>query len=117
MALVSRLLGYATGHVAALDGPFALSVPVSISLNVVGLIFLLFASITFNFPTTYPIDHETMNYTSAAIGVVGVIGIVTWFTTGRKQFTGPADMRNVLRGAMSAVNEVTTVNSKQEDAK
>lgn len=30
-----------------------------------------------------------MNYTSAAIGVIGVISVLTWFTTGRKNFTGP----------------------------
>jgi hypothetical protein len=30
-----------------------------------------------------------MNYTSAAVGVVMLISLVTWVTTGRKQFTGP----------------------------
>ncbi len=30
-----------------------------------------------------------MNYTSAAIGVIGLISIVTWITRGRKNFTGP----------------------------
>lgn len=30
-----------------------------------------------------------MNYTSAAIGVIGMISLVTWLTTGRKHFTGP----------------------------
>ena len=30
-----------------------------------------------------------MNYTSAAVGVCIVIALVTWFTTGRKQYTGP----------------------------
>lgn len=30
-----------------------------------------------------------MNYTSAAIGVIGLISVVTWLTTGRKNFTGP----------------------------
>lgn len=97
MALASRLLGYVTGHVTALDGPFALPVPLSIGLNLLGLLFLLFASITFNFPTTYPVDHETMNYTSAAIGVVAVIGVVTWVTTGKRQFTGPGGMLSVTR--------------------
>ena len=31
-----------------------------------------------------------MNYTSAALGVIGVISLLTWITTGRKNFTGPA---------------------------
>ena len=30
-----------------------------------------------------------MNYTSAALGVIGAISLLTWITTGRKKFTGP----------------------------
>lgn len=75
----------------------------SIGLNVFGLFFLLFASITFNFPSTAPVDHESMNYTSAAIGIIGVISIITWFTTGRKNFTGPGAV-SFLRGEQSGQN-------------
>lgn len=34
-----------------------------------------------------------MNYTSAAIGVIGLLSLVTWFTTGHKHFHGPAEAR------------------------
>ncbi|GAB1212329.1 hypothetical protein ATERTT37_001467 [Aspergillus terreus] len=61
-----------------------------------GLVFLLFASITFNFPSDYPVTEESMNYTSAAIGVIGLLSVVTWFTTGRKRFTGPSDVRELI---------------------
>lgn len=99
MALTSRLLGFLTGHKVYLTGPFTLPLPISITLNVVGLFFLLFAAITFNFPTTYPVTHESMNYTSAAIGVIAVIAVLTWLTTGRKHFAGPGGMSvSVLRG-------------------
>lgn len=91
-ALTSRLLGFVTGHKTQLTGPFTLPVPVSIALNILGLLFLLFAAITFNFPTTYPVTHESMNYTSAAIGVIGLVAVVTWLTTGRKRFAGPGGM-------------------------
>ena len=30
-----------------------------------------------------------MNYTSAAIGVIGTVSIVTWIASGRRNFTGP----------------------------
>ena len=89
IALASRLLGYITGHKRHLTGPYALPLPVSLSLNVLGLLFLLFTAITFNFPTSYPVTHESMSYTSAAIGVIGLIAIVTWVTTGKRRFTGP----------------------------
>lgn len=34
-----------------------------------------------------------MNYTSAAIGVIGLIAIITWITTGKRKFTGPEGVR------------------------
>lgn len=58
-------------------------------LNVIGLVFLVFTSITFNFPTLNPVTKDNMNYTSAAIGVIGFISAITWITSGRKNFTGP----------------------------
>lgn len=36
-----------------------------------------------------PVTKDNMNYTSAALGVIGVISLLTWITTGRKRFTGP----------------------------
>lgn len=101
MALISRLVGYFSGHVTKLEGPYAFSTPVSIALNVVGFIFLLFAAITFNFPSTSPVDKDSMNYTSAAIGVIGLISLVTWLTTGQKNFTGPGSV-SFLRGQNTA---------------
>ncbi|PWY75110.1 GABA permease [Aspergillus heteromorphus CBS 117.55] len=89
MALSSRLLGYITNHHRTLTGSFSLPPGTSIMLNVLGLLFLLFASITFNLPSTYPVTKDSMNYTSAAIGVIGLISLGTWVVTGRKHFTGP----------------------------
>lgn len=59
------------------------------ALNVLGLLYLTFTCITFNFPSVYPVNAENMNYTSAAVGVCILIAVVTWFTTGMKQYTGP----------------------------
>jgi choline transport protein len=44
-----------------------------------------------NFPTVKPVTSESMNYTSAATGLVMLLSAVFWFTTGRKKFTGPDD--------------------------
>ena len=92
MALISRLLGYFSGHATTLKGPFALPTPISIALNILGLLFLLFTSITFNFPTSSPVTDDSMNYTCAAIGIICLVSLVTWVTTGRKSFTGPRGM-------------------------
>ena len=88
MPLLVRILARFTGHAKVLPGPYTLG-KYGVFLNFIGLIFLLFASITFNFPTVNPVDQNNMNYTSAAIGVIGLISIITWITTGRKNFTGP----------------------------
>ena len=92
MPLLARLLGYITNHPVVLSGPWSLSQPLSLTLNAVGFLFLAFASITFNFPVFAPVTKDSMNYTSAAIGVIGLISIATWLTTGRKRFTGPGDI-------------------------
>ena len=70
----------------------------SIPLNVLGLVFLIFTSITFNFPTLSPVNSEDMNYTCAAVGGIMLIALITWVTTGHKQFSGPESGGVVLRG-------------------
>lgn len=70
--------------------------PVSLSLNAFGFLFLSFAFITFNFPEESPVNEESMNYTSAAIGIIGLLAMATWFTTARKRFTGPSEVRGLV---------------------
>jgi len=40
-----------------------------------------------------------MNYTSAAVGAIMAIAAVTWFVTGRRQFSGPVSGGVVIEGA------------------
>ena len=88
MPLLARVMTWLMGDRTAMPGPYSLG-RYGIWMNIFGLIFLVFTSITFNFPTLSPVDSQNMNYTSAAIGIIALISIVTWFTTGRKNFTGP----------------------------
>jgi len=88
MPLLARVISWFTGDAKVLPGPYNLG-RYGIWMNLLGLLFLVFTSITFNFPTLSPVDSGNMNYTSAAIGVIALISIVTWITTGRKAFTGP----------------------------
>ena len=73
-----------------------------------GLLYLVFAIITFNFPSVYPVEPDNMNYTSAAVGVSVVIAALTWFTTGRRQYTGP-ERGGILKGAIGEFNFFTLV--------
>ena len=45
--------------------------------------------LTTSFLEVNPVNKDNMNYTSAALGVIGLISLVTWITTGRRKFTGP----------------------------
>ncbi|KAH8805520.1 amino acid/polyamine transporter I [Xylogone sp. PMI_703] len=89
MPLLARLIAYFTGSHHQLTGPWALKPTVSVLVNCVGLTYLLFACITFNFPSIYPVTSENMNYTSAAVGAIMFIAAVTWFTTAKHRFSGP----------------------------
>ncbi|PQE09309.1 GABA permease protein [Rutstroemia sp. NJR-2017a BVV2] len=89
MPLLVRLISYFNGSHRQLTGPWAMKPLVSLLVNGVGLAYLLFACITFNFPSVSPVTSENMNYTSAAIGVIMFVAAVTWFTTARKRFSGP----------------------------
>ena len=71
-----------------MDGPYSLG-RYGLPLNVIGFFYLAFCCTISNLPSVSPVDSENMNYTSAAIGVVMMISVVTWFTTGKKRFTGP----------------------------
>ncbi|CAK1358543.1 putative amino-acid permease [Cercospora beticola] len=90
LPLIARLLSLFTSEpVWEIGGLYSLG-RWSIPFNVLGVLFLMFATITFNLPTVKPVTSQNMNYTSAAVGAVMLIALVTWLTTGRKHFHGPA---------------------------
>ncbi|KAH8646235.1 putative GABA permease [Xylariales sp. PMI_506] len=89
LPLFTRILAYFKGTHVRLHGSYSLSPLLSVTLSSIGLAYLLFAAISFNFPEEGPVTSETMNYTSAALGIIALVSVVTWFTTGHKSFTGP----------------------------
>ncbi|KAL4946697.1 hypothetical protein BDV06DRAFT_231771 [Aspergillus oleicola] len=100
LPLLSRLLGHITSSSPSestfkFTGPFHLHSTLSLTLNTIGLLFLLFAFVTFNFPSEAPVNEENMNYTSAAIGVIAFLGTGTWFLEARGRFTGPVNVEVV----------------------
>jgi choline transport protein len=88
LPLFARLLARYTGHAKVLSGPYSMG-KYGIWVNLIGFLFLIFAAITFNFPSISPVETGNMNYTSAAIGAIGLISLLTWIFDGRKNFTGP----------------------------
>ncbi|EHK99894.1 putative Choline transport protein [Glarea lozoyensis 74030] len=95
MPLLVRLISYFHGSHKQLNGPWAMKPLVSIIVNAIGLTYLVFACITFNFPSVSPVTSENMNYTSAAVGAIMFIAAITWFTSASKKFSGP-DIEDVI---------------------
>jgi choline transport protein len=95
MPLLVRLISYFYGSHKQLTGAWAMKPLVSVIVNAAGLTYLLFACITFNFPSISPVSSENMNYTSAAVGVIMFIAAVTWFLGANKKFSGP-DVEDVI---------------------
>lgn len=79
-------------------------------LNGLGLVFLVFAGIDFNFPQVGPVTADNMNYCSAAYGVIGLIAVVTWFAGARKVFTGPEIQ---LEGRVVPATEFTAAKAQK----
>lgn len=71
-----------------LGDAYSLPLPLSPAYNTTGLLFLLFASITLNFPLETPVTSQSMNYISAAIGLLAMLSITKWFTSAAKRFIG-----------------------------
>ena len=111
MPLLARILSWFTGDAKVLAGPYNLG-QYGIITNVIGLVFLFFTSITFNFPTLAPVDSGNMNYTSAAIGIIGLISIITWLISGRKAFTGPHIAGTVPVLEVRAAEVLDNINDK-----
>ncbi len=82
-------------------------------LNIIGLLYLAFACITFNLPSVHPVTPSNMNYTCAAVGASVAIALVTWFTTGRKSFSGPDAAHMFHNGVLTALEPTSTKGSIQ----
>ncbi|EXJ83862.1 hypothetical protein A1O1_07490 [Capronia coronata CBS 617.96] len=107
MPLLARLWSFFAGYEHAKRIPGAYNMgkwsPV---LNALGLAFLIFGGIDFNFPQEGPVDADNMNYCSAAFGIIGLISLVTWVFDGRKNFTGPKTAGTMVSGLETNGHEV-----------
>lgn len=113
MPLAVRLWGRWTGNGPDfIAGSYKLKF--GVWLNILGLLYLAFASVTFNFPSVHPVNASNMNYTSAAVGVSVLIAAVTWFTTGSKNFTGPQAGTMLQGGTINGQEDPSSVDGSLE---
>ncbi|KAG9097581.1 hypothetical protein FRC07_010777, partial [Ceratobasidium sp. 392] len=70
--------------------------------NIVGLAFAVLTTVFFLFPPVLPVTPANMNYTIVVFGIIALVSVITWITSGRRNFKGPLDMDELLRLAYEA---------------
>lgn len=59
MPILGRIISLLSGDKRELEGPWNMG-RWSLPVNLIALLYLVFTSITFNFPTVKPVDSENM---------------------------------------------------------
>lgn len=95
IATIGLYISYVLPVVAAIlwpskftKGPFDLG-RFSRPVGIVAILWVTFITVVFCLPTANPVDSQTLNYTPAAVGIVLVVTLGSWFLWARKWFTGP----------------------------
>ncbi|KAL9592935.1 MAG: hypothetical protein Q9179_006237 [Wetmoreana sp. 5 TL-2023] len=68
-------------------GPFTLGGASKI-IALIACLWIAFVTVVFCLPTFNPVTSQTFNYTSVALGIVGVFAFGSWFLWARRWFTG-----------------------------
>ncbi|KAK5946371.1 hypothetical protein PMZ80_000514 [Knufia obscura] len=58
-------------------------------VNFVTIAWTVLISVFYCFPAGRPVSGSTMNYASAVLGVLALLGVVNWFVYANRRFTGP----------------------------
>jgi len=93
-------------HLGSVFGPIA---------NVIAVCYLGLFSVIFFFPMDMPITGNTFNYTIAAFGITGLLGLGTWVTTARKRYTGPQVVHPLVLNGHANDEETSTEASEKKE--
>lgn len=82
-------------------GPFKLG-RLGVPINIIAIIYTVFACVFLLFPPYQPITPQNFNYASVVLGGVLLLSALYWFWKGRKVYNGPAV--EILGRSISNVN-------------
>ncbi|RUS33630.1 hypothetical protein BC938DRAFT_470816 [Jimgerdemannia flammicorona] len=85
-------------------GPWTLG-RFSLPINIIALLWTIFASILFLLPPEYPITAESMNYAIVAVATVVLVTLATWFTWGHAVYHGPIKQIDLVDPARAAADK------------
>ncbi|KAK9801877.1 hypothetical protein WJX73_006005 [Symbiochloris irregularis] len=102
-------------------GPIYTGHTISLIINVIGVLYVLFITAVFIMPTAFPVDSTTLNWAPVAVGIVLVWSFGYWylpFIGARHWFKGPPVASEVaqyerflVQGANANANANTKTNS------
>ncbi|KAF9894316.1 hypothetical protein FE257_007819 [Aspergillus nanangensis] len=97
--LTNVILGRKTMH----KGPFSLGFVAGMTVNVVAVVWLVFAIVFFSFPYYMPVTASNMNYTCVCVGGFLLIELVWWFAAGKRYSRSMQKAREEEHNASRAV--------------
>ncbi|CAG8886465.1 unnamed protein product [Penicillium egyptiacum] len=68
---------------------FRLPSPIGFFCNSIAVVWSIIVTIFFCFPTAFPVTASNMNYASAVLGIVLMLGVLNWFLSARTEYQGP----------------------------
>ncbi|KXJ87192.1 amino acid/polyamine transporter I [Microdochium bolleyi] len=72
------------------DRPFRVKAFIGWSANIFTVVLSIVFAVIFTFPGAIPVTGNSMNYASAVIAAVGILGGLNWIFYARRHYTGPS---------------------------
>lgn len=89
-------------------GPFHMSQPIGMAVNIISVLWLIFAIVFFSFPFEMPATVSNMNYTCVVVGGFLILELCWWFIAGKKYSRTVQRAREEEHNAAMIVEESST---------
>ncbi|KAF6070373.1 Amino acid permease family protein [Candida albicans] len=66
-------------------------------MNIASVLWVCFIMVWLNFPLSYPVTSDNMNYACVVLGITCIIGIILWFVHGRNHYDHNIDLNTFNR--------------------
>ncbi|KGR23316.1 hypothetical protein MG9_00248 [Candida albicans P37037] len=63
-------------------------------MNIASVLWVCFIMVWLNFPLSYPVTSDNMNYACVVLGITCIIGIILWFVHGRNHYDHNIDFKH-----------------------
>lgn len=85
----------------------------STAVNLWAVIWTVFVSVIFFFPTARPVDGETMNYAIVFMAFILLCAMVYWYVRGKKFYVGPLKETTIQGESNAGILESVPVETEK----